>query len=71
MTARRRMYGPGTPLPAPRPEDAVFTGCSYSDDEVDVLDGITGPPLPDVCCCFRDGEYVPESCNRADHREAS
>lgn len=70
MTPRRRMYGPGGDLrPATGPD--VFTGCAYSDDEVDALDGITGPQLPDVCCCFRDGEYVPESCNRADHREAS
>lgn len=72
MTPRRRMYGTTSPTRTEdRPEDLVFTGCAYSDDEVDALDGITGPQLPDVCTCWRTGEYFPESCNRADHREAS
>lgn len=69
MTPRRRMYGAGPDhRPAPVDEPYVYTGPDYSGDGIDELYGATSP-LPDYCCCFRDGEYCPEACDRADHRE--
>ena len=51
MTApRRRIYGPGTPLAPARPEDTVFTGSTYSDDEIDESYGITGPAAVECSC---------------------
>lgn len=68
---RRRMYGTTSPTRTDnRPEDFAFTGPTFSDDEIDEAYGIT-EPTSDYCTCFVAGEYVPESCNRADHRDGA